>query len=124
MLEESMDDYAKQSQSPLKQQTTALVDQLGQGETLDYTRAYNQYEHGDQAKGMRGLRRKARQAVAAPVTRVGSLARMLYDNTTNPYYDSEKKQFRRLAPPTLAVNDIEKMNSRDYVEDYRPRRRG
>jgi len=124
MLEEGMDEYAKQSQSPLQQQTAALVDQLGQGETLDYTRAYNQYEHGDQAKGMRGLGMRARQAVAAPVTRVSTLAKMLYDNTTNPYYDSEKKQYRGLPIPKLAVNDIEKMNSRDYVEEYRPRRRG
>jgi hypothetical protein len=129
-----MDEYAGQSREPprldtgdaenqLKNQTTPLVDQLGQGETLDYTKAYNQYEHSDKSEGMRGLAMRARQAVADPVTRVRSLARMLYENTTNPYYDSQKRQYRGLAPPTLAVNDIEKMNSRDYVEDYRPRRR-
>lgn len=123
-LDAGMDEYANQSkdaQNQLKRQTTALVDQLGKGVTLDYERAYNQYQHPEGADGVRGLGRRMRQAVAQPVTRVGSLAKMLRDPEKLRKF-SDALDGRQ--PPTLAVNDIEKMAQRDYVENYYPRRRG
>jgi hypothetical protein len=129
----TMDEYAEQSRNQAlepgmidapKPPSTPPVDQLGQGVTLDYLQSYNQYEQPEGNAGLRGMARRAGQAATAPVTRVKSLAKMLYNNTTNPIWDEQRKQYRGLAPPTVAVNDIEKMNSRDYVEGYYPRRRG
>lgn len=130
-----MDEYANQSRNQAleprrldepdapKPPTVPPVDQLGDGVTLDYLKAYNQYQNQEGQPGLRGMARRAGRAAAAPVTSVGTLAKMLYQNTTNPIWDEERKQYRGLTPPTLAVNDIEKMNSRDYVETYSPRKR-
>ncbi len=128
-----MDDYADQSRQQetqprrlddvpaTKLPSTPPVDQLGKGVTLDYEQAYNQYE-GD---GKQSVRQRMRQASAGPATRVGELAKMLWNSGVNPYYDPERGQYRGFQAPKLSNvwqdPDIERMAQRDYVESNYPR---
>lgn len=130
-----MDEYADQSRTQMLEPgrldvadaaqpvpSISPVPPVVEGGVADYNNERG-YEPRAPQKGLRGVAQKLGRGAMAPATRVGSLAKMLYQNTTNPIYDEKTGQYRGLTPPTLPVNDIEKMAQRDFIENYYPRRR-